>query len=92
MSTFARNGVNANSAIAVQVDKEDYGSNPRSAIEFQRSLEKKAFQLAGANYNAPVQTLGDFYSEKATVAPKRILPTYMNGSVSIVDMNRIFPK
>ena len=29
-------------------------------------LEKKAFLAAGANYKAPVQTLGDFYENKAT--------------------------
>ena len=32
MSHYARNGKNANSAIAVQVDKEDFGSDPRKAI------------------------------------------------------------
>lgn len=92
MSTYARNGKNSNAAIAVQVDREDYGSTPSKAIEFQRELEKKAFSAAGSNYRAPVQTLSDFYSEKAIVEPKRILPTYMNGYTQVCDMNRILPK
>ena len=92
MSTFARDGKNANSAIAVQINKEDYGSDPRGAIEFQRSLEKNAFELAGGNYNAPIQLLGDFYEQRAHNAPSRIMPTYMNGAVGICDMNKIFPK
>ncbi len=92
MSVHARDGINANSAIVVQVDKEDYGNSPIKAIEFQRELERKAFLTAGANYNAPVQTLGDFYNEKATFEPNRILPSYMNGGVSVCDMNKILPK
>ena len=92
MSHYARNGKNANSAIAVQVDKEDFGSDPRKAIEFQRELEKRAFISAGSNYNAPMQTLGDFYDGKAINSPSRIVPSYMNGSVSVCDLNKILPK
>ena len=92
MSTYARNGKNANAAMAVQVDRDDYGSTPRKAIEFQRDLERKAFVLAGASYKAPVQTLGDFYSGKATTEPKRIMPTYMNGYTQVSDLNTILPK
>ena len=92
MSSYARNGINSNSAICVQIDKEDYGATPEKAISFQRDLEKKAFLIAGANYKAPVQTLGDFYSNKATVEPKRILPTYMNGYTQVSDINEVLPK
>ena len=92
MSRHARDGKNANSAIAVQVNREDYGSDPRRAIEFQRNLERTAFVVAGSNYNAPVQTLGDFYNQTAKAEPKRIVPSYMNSSVSVCDMNKILPK
>ncbi|MBQ7412618.1 MAG: hypothetical protein IJW10_06935 [Clostridia bacterium] len=92
MSRYARDGINANSAIAVQVNREDYGNSPQMAIEFQRALEKRAFVTAGANYNAPVQTLGDFYAQRAVAEPKRIMPSYMNGAVSVCDMNEILPK
>ena len=93
MSCYARDGVNANSAIAVQINREDYGNTPIKAIEFQRGLEKKAFEVAGSNYCAPVQTLGDFYGECAKNEPKRIMPTYMGGNNTVVcDMNKILPK
>ncbi len=92
MSSYARNGRNANAAIAVQVDREDYGATPRKAIEFQRNLEKQAFLVAGSCYKAPVQTLGDFYQEKAICEPNRVMPTYMNGYVQVCDINRILPK
>ncbi|MBQ4509311.1 MAG: hypothetical protein II984_01185 [Clostridia bacterium] len=92
MSSFARDKINSNSAIAVQVDREDYGSTPYKAIEFQRDLEKKAFLAAGANYKAPVQTLGDFYENKAINEPSKIMPSYMNGYTQVSDINNILPK
>lgn len=92
MSVYARDAVNSNSAICVQVDKEDYGATPQRAISFQRELEQKAFLVAGANYKAPVQTLGDFYANKTVVEPKRILPSYMNGFTQVCNINEILPK
>ena len=92
MSEYARNGKNANSAIAVQVDTNDYGADPKKAIDFQRSLERTAFEIAGANYKAPIQTLGDFYLEKAINEPSRIAPSYMDGNVSVCDLNKVLPK
>ena len=92
MSRHARDGINANAAIAVSVDRKDYGNDPRLAIEFQRSLERAAFASGGGRYSAPVQTLGDFYDGKAVHEPKRIRPTYMDGNVCVADLNRILPK
>lgn len=92
MSNYKRDGINANSAIAVQVDRDDYGNNPVKAIEFQRSLEKQAFLMAGGNYKAPIQTMKDFYDEKASKEPSRIKPTYMNGYTQVTDLNKILPK
>ena len=69
MSRYARDGKNANSAIAVSVLKEDYGGDPLSAISFQRQIERKAFEAAGGGYHAPVQTLKDFCGGTARTAP-----------------------
>ncbi len=92
MSCYARDGKNANSAIAVQINKEDYGSTPIKAISFQRDLEKKAYIAAGSSYRAPVQTIGDFYKERAVNEPKRIEPTYMGGYTELCDLNKVLPK
>ena len=91
MSCYTRDGINANSAIAVQVDREDYGNTPFKAIEFQRELEKIAFSKAGGTYRAPVQTLGDFYKGEAKTEPTRIIPSYMNNYTQITDLNNILP-
>lgn len=92
MSRHARDGVNANAAIAVQVNREDYGNTPMQAIGFQRELEQRAFVAGGSNYKAPVQTLGDFYTENVKNEPKRILPSYMGGYTELSDMNKLLPK
>ena len=46
MSYSGRNGSNANSAVIVSVTPEDFGSeHPLAGIEFQRRLERKAYEL-----------------------------------------------
>lgn len=91
MSRYARDGRNSNSAVAVSVSPDDFGGNVRAAIEFQRSLERKAFALGGGNYTAPCQTVGDFFEGKAVNEPSRVLPTYMNGNCKVADIGEIFP-
>lgn len=47
MSYSGRNGKNANSAIIVAVNPEDYGSDhPLAGVKFQRMLEHRAYSLA----------------------------------------------
>ena len=59
MSYSGRDGQNANSAIIVSVTPEDYGSeHPLAGIEFQRVLEKKAYDLPMENYR--YSSTGDF--------------------------------
>lgn len=46
MSYSDRAGYNANSAIVVTVNKEDFGSDhPLAGISFQREIEKKAYEI-----------------------------------------------
>jgi uncharacterized FAD-dependent dehydrogenase len=77
MSYHARAGKNSNSAVVTSVFKDDYGSTPMAAIDFQRRIERAAFKAGGANYYAPIITVGDFLSGELKTEPKRILPEYM---------------
>ncbi len=77
MSYHARDGKNANAAIAISVLKEDYGGSPMEAIAFQERLERLAFALGGGV--APCQTLGDFLEGKKGTAFSDILPTSPRG-------------
>ena len=79
MSNRARDGRNANSAIAVSVLPADCGNTPASAIAFQRKIERAAYAAGGGDYAVPLTTLGDFLEGKTGTAPSRVLPTYMGG-------------
>ncbi len=79
MSRHARDGRNANSAVAVSVFTEDYGNDPLRAIAMQREIERRAFLAGGGDYSVPVCTVGDFLSDRSGTHPSRILPTYMGG-------------
>ncbi len=91
MSNYSRDGVNANSAIAVSVDTSDYGCTVDGAIEFQESIERKAFEVAGSNGAAPIQLLGDFLEDRALNEPSRIIPTY-TGKTVIRKAQDVFPE
>ena len=93
MSRHARDGKNANSALAVSVFPDDYDGSARGAIEFCRAIERRAFELGGCNYNAPVQTVGDFLSGRFGSLPSSVEPTYMGGGhFELSDLHRLFPK
>lgn len=91
MSNFARNGENANSAVLVGVNTSDFDSDDVLAgVEFQRKIERKAFEIAGGNYSAPAQTLGSFlYGHNNKIG--NVNPTY-RPKVSMCNMNDIFPR
>ena len=91
MSRYARDGRNANSAVAVSILPSDCGDNVFSAIAFQRELEKRAFLAGGANYAAPIQTMGDFLNDRLVSEPGRILPSYMNGHCCLASLGEVLP-
>ena len=65
MSEFARDKTNANSALLVCVNPNDFGSDsPLAGVEFQRRIEKSAFKAGGCDYKAPVQRVGDLLKNK----------------------------
>lgn len=91
MSLHARDGRNANAALAVSVLPTDFGGSPTGAIEFQRSIEKRAFALSGS-YAAPAQTVGDFLRGAPSKSISgRVNPTYMNGNVLHCDISDVLP-
>lgn len=96
MSTRARDGKNANSALAVSVRCEDYeavdGNAALGAIAYQRRMEQAAFCVGGGEYSAPVQTVGDFLRGELIHEPSRVLPTYRDGKhVKIAQISDALP-
>ena len=58
MSNRDRASGNANSAIVITVDENDYGEKLFDGMRFQRDLEKNAYMLAGGRI--PVEVWSDF--------------------------------
>ncbi|MDD4847485.1 MAG: FAD-binding protein [Bacteroidales bacterium] len=77
MSFFAQAGKNSNSALLVNVDPTDFGNNhPLAGIEFQRRWERKAFEIGGGGYTAPIQLVGDFLKNRPSQRFGKVEPTY----------------
>ncbi len=91
MSKHARDGRNANSALLASVRPEDYGATPEGAIALQRRLERLAFESAGGDYFAPMQTVGDFVLGVSAHEPTRIMPTYRGGKVRAAGLDKLLP-
>ncbi len=90
MSYSKRDGNNANSAIVVTVNPEDFGDNsPLAGIEFQRDLEEKAYKAG--NGKIPIQTFKDFCDNKPTEKLGEIQPE-QKGMHSMANLRDIFPE
>lgn len=79
MSHYQRTSGAANSALAVNVTPEDFGPGVLAGVEYQRRFERKAFELAGKSYFAPVQSVGSFLGGQASGAACLIKPSYGPG-------------
>jgi uncharacterized FAD-dependent dehydrogenase len=90
MSNYQRDSGIANSALVVTVAPGDYGSGTLDGIEFQRHYERLAYQIAGASYHAPVQTVGDFLAGKTGDRKFLTNPTYRPGT-KLVDLRECLP-
>ncbi len=92
MSNFARDAINSNAAVLVNVSKADFAEQDiLGGLHFQEEIEKHAFKLAGSNYSAPCQRYGDFLEGKITSEFGTIKPSYEPG-VSFCDINELFPE
>lgn len=92
MSRYKRDEENANAAILVTVKPSDYGdTSPLAGMYFQRNLEKKAFQSAGANYYAPATLVGDYLKNEISDRFGKIKASYKPG-VTFVNFNDLLPE
>ena len=90
MSQYARDGVNANSAIVAEVTPADFPGHPLEGLRFQRAWEQTAFVLGGEDYFAPAQQVVDFLAGKLTDQLGSTQPTYQPG-VRLADLNQALP-
>jgi uncharacterized FAD-dependent dehydrogenase len=90
MSNYARDGLNANSALIVQVTGKDFGEGALAGVEFQRKIERAAYLAGGSNYRAPVQRVGDFLEKKNSSKFGAVMPTFGCGT-QFAQMDDVLP-
>ncbi len=92
MSTFARDGENANSALLVGIEPKDFPTtHPLSGMYYQREIEQKAFQLGGGDYRAPAQLVGDFLKDEKSTSLGTVNPTCPTG-VTLTNLSLCLPR
>lgn len=90
MSFNARKSGTANSAIVVSVSPSDFPNDGDLAgIEFQRRLEKSAYQLGGGDYVAPACDVSAYLNDETELTPSKFYPTYQPG-VKKANLREIF--
>lgn len=91
MSYYARDQKNANSAILVNVNPEDFGSDDVLAgVAFQKALERKAYELGGGHLYAPVQRVVDYMNDQVSTSFGKVKPSYRPGT-TFANINKVFP-
>ena len=88
MSYHDRDSKNANSAIVVTVNPDDYGNHPLDGMNFQRKLEEKAYSIG--NGKIPIQLLKDFHNNVETKELGNTLPIF-KGDYKLSNLNEILP-
>lgn len=92
MSSLARDGENANSALLVGIEPKDFPSDhPLAGIYYQREIENTAFKLAGSNYKAPAQLVGDFLKGIESKELGNVQPTCPTG-VTMTNLDLCLPE
>lgn len=88
MSNYKRDSKNANSAIVVSVNPNDYGFDLFSGIEFQRKLEEKAYEIGLGKI--PIQLYKDY---KNNIVSKELgsVEPIIKGKYTYANLNEIFP-
>ena len=90
MSYSPRSSEFSNAALVVSCHADDYKStSPLAGLEFQKDIERKAFNAGGGRWEAPAQNLMDFLGESSSAGLNK--NSYKMGAVS-VNIKGLFPE
>ncbi|MBR3973205.1 MAG: hypothetical protein IKJ99_04560 [Oscillospiraceae bacterium] len=91
MSYADRDGENANAALLVTVNPQEFPyEGTLGGMKWQREIEEAAYNVSGS-YKAPAQKVGDFLAGKSSDGAGDVRPTYRPGVVW-TDLNRVLPE
>jgi uncharacterized FAD-dependent dehydrogenase len=89
MSYSRRSSAFSNAALVVSCHADNYKSiSPLAGLEFQKDIERKAFNAGGGRWEAPAQNLMDFLGKSSSADLNK--NSYKMGAVP-ADMKDIFP-
>ncbi len=86
MSDYKRDSGYSNSALVVTVNSNDYGTGLFDGLNFQKELERKAYEIG--NGNIPVQKYGDFVNNTTS----EVITNGIKGNYTSKDLNLILPE
>jgi hypothetical protein len=90
MSYSQRSSAFSNAAIVVTCHRSDYKStDPLAGIEFQKHIERKAFEAVGGSWEVPAQNLMDFLDGRTS--NRLNSNSYRMGAIA-ANMNDILPQ
>ena len=91
MSYADRDGENANAALLVTVNPQEFPyEGTLGGVKWQREIEEAAYKISGS-YKAPAQKVGDFLAGRASEGVGNVQPTYRPG-VAWCDLNEVLPE
>lgn len=88
MSNHDRNTNNANSAIVVTINEEDYDNKLLGGMEYQQLLEEKAYKIC--NGKIPVQLYKDYKNNIKSTSFNTVEPIF-KGDYEFANINELFP-
>lgn len=94
MSSARRSTPFANSGLVVHVglsdlEREGFGQGPLAGVEFQRHLERSAFEAGGRNYRAPAMRASDLLAKRP---PRGLAPTHFRPGLTACDLREVLPR
>lgn len=90
MSNADREGENANAAMLVTVNPQEFPyDGPLGGMYWQREIERKCYEYSGS-YRAPAQKVGDFLAHKPSAGAGEVAPSYRPGVVWC-DLHEVLP-
>jgi uncharacterized FAD-dependent dehydrogenase len=91
MSNSRHDSPLANSGIMVTLEPHEFGSeHVLAGVELQRRFERTAFDLAGRDYRAPIQTAADFLAGRSPPPGQRLESSYRRGTTAL-NLDEILP-
>ena len=91
MSYADREGENANAALLVTVNPDDFpDKSTLGGMYWQREIEEAAYRVS-KSYNAPAQLVGDLLNDRPSTGPGEVQPTYRPG-VTWCDLRDVLPE